>query len=293
MDDPSESTGVLSWPQKRTLGVIYDAFRADGDWPTFQFLSSRVWGELELEARDLYYQLSERDLVRPRATHSRDYQLRDDTQVATSLQGLMYLDYAAEDLGRFVSVVRYIAERAAKFQASTSSEVDRLEVTSEEVRLELGLQHGDSALGRVGSLIRDEAWTLRTTFSGLNSGAWSLQIEPEKARRYRDIHTVIEFLDRRDPQHQLQPPLPASPTTLGSTQTVPTTDNKKVMVVHGRDKARHDLFNLLRALGLEPIEWEAAVAATGTTKPYNGQAVDAAFATAQAAVILLAPEEPV
>jgi hypothetical protein len=47
-----------------------------------------------------------------------------------------------------------------------------------------------------------------------------------------------------------------------------------------REHARDDLFNLLRALGLEPIEWSAAVKSTGTTKPYNGQAVEAAFDTA-------------
>ena len=292
MDDRDESAGALSWPQTRALSVIYEAFRADCDWPTFQHLSSCVWGELEVEARDLYYQLSERDLVRPRATPDRDYQLRDDTQVAVSLRGLMYLSDAAEDLAHFVAVVRYIAERAAKFRPSTSTEVDRLEVTGEEVRLELGLQHEDSALARVGILIREEAWTFRTTFSRLNSGAWSLHIEPEKARQYRDIHTVIEFLDHRDPKQQ-EPSWPASPVSLGSTHAVPTTDNKKVMVVHGRDKARNDLFNFLRALGLDPIEWSTAVKSTGTTKPYTGQAVEAAFDMAQAAVILLVEEEQV
>jgi hypothetical protein len=65
------------------------------------------------------------------------------------------------------------------------------------------------------------------------------------------------------------------------------------MVVHGRDKARDDLFSLLRALHLDPIEWSTAVKTTGTTKPYTGQAVEAAFATAQAAIILLVPEEQV
>jgi predicted nucleotide-binding protein len=71
-------------------------------------------------------------------------------------------------------------------------------------------------------------------------------------------------------------------------------DPTRVMVVHGRDlRARNDLFELLRALGLKPIGWNEAVIATGTATPYNGEAVDAAFRTAQAAVVLFTPDERV
>lgn len=71
-------------------------------------------------------------------------------------------------------------------------------------------------------------------------------------------------------------------------------DPRWVMVVHGRDlAARDDLFNLLRALGLKPIEWDEAVRATETGTPYTGEAVDAAFRIAQAAVVLCTPDEQV
>lgn len=67
-----------------------------------------------------------------------------------------------------------------------------------------------------------------------------------------------------------------------------------VMVVHGRDlAARDDLFNLLRALRLRPIEWDEAIRATETGAPYTGDAVDAAFRIAQAAVVLCTPDEQV
>lgn len=169
-----------------------------------------------------------------------------------------------------------------------------LPITSEEIRLHLGLEPGDRALLRVGVLVSREAWQLWTSFAGPDSDGWSFQVNLERARRYRDIHTVIEFLAISYPEGQQRPSsLPASPTSLGSTHALTTTNDKKVMVVHGRDKARDDLFNLLRALGLEPIEWAEAVRSTGTTKPSTGQAVEAAFATAQAAVILLVPEEQV
>ncbi len=290
--DP-ESEAVIG-PQYQTLELIYETFSLTGQQPTFQYVSGRVWEDLQVDPRDLYLDLAERGLVSPAMTRSHQFQLREDTVVGVSLQGMMHLQPAAEDLGRFVSVVRYVADRAGRFRPPSATELARLSITSEQIRLHLELEPGDRALLRIGVLIRQEAWQLWTSFAGPDSDGWSFEVNLERARRYRDIHTVIEFLAISYPEGQEQPPsLPASPTSLGSTRAVPTVDNKKVMVVHGRDKARDDLFNLLRALGLEPIEWSAAVKSTGTTKPYTGQAVEAAFATAQAAVVLLVPEEQV
>jgi predicted nucleotide-binding protein len=65
-----------------------------------------------------------------------------------------------------------------------------------------------------------------------------------------------------------------------------------VMVVHGRDdNARKALFGFLRAIGLKPIEWSQAVMQTGQGTPYIGDVLDAAFSKAQAAVILLTPDD--
>ena len=281
-------------PQRQMLELIYETFSLTGQWPTFQYVSGRVWDESQTEPRDLYLDLAERGLVNPMMARSHHFQLRENTVVGASLQGLMHLREASEDLGRFVSVVRYVAERAGRFRPPSATELARLSVTSEEIRLHLKLEPGDRALLRLGALISQEAWQLFTSFAGPDSDGWSFEVNIERARRYRDIHTVIDFLAISYPEgKQQEPSLSASPTSLGSTSVLPTINNRNVMVVHGRDKARDDLFSLLRALGLEPIEWSAAVKATGTTKPYTGQAVEAAFAAAQAAVILLVPEEQV
>ena len=71
-------------------------------------------------------------------------------------------------------------------------------------------------------------------------------------------------------------------------------DPKKVFVVHGRDKAvRRSMFAFLRALDLEPLEWSQAVGSTGKGAPYIGEVLDAAFASAQAVLVLLTPEDEV
>lgn len=71
-----------------------------------------------------------------------------------------------------------------------------------------------------------------------------------------------------------------------------STDARIVFVVHGRNETlRAAMFDFLRSLGLKPLEWDQAVALTGEGSPYVGQVLDAAFAQAQAVVVLFTPDE--
>jgi predicted nucleotide-binding protein len=90
---------------------------------------------------------------------------------------------------------------------------------------------------------------------------------------------------------------------LGTPASIPTTssapspqhdssDRRRVFVVHGRNEnIRHAMFSFLRAIGLDPIEWEEAIAMTKEGAPYTGQAIDAAFSKAHAAVILITGDD--
>ena len=69
-------------------------------------------------------------------------------------------------------------------------------------------------------------------------------------------------------------------------------DPRQVFVIHGRNElARSALFSFLRALDLDPIEWSEAIRMTGKGTPYIGQVLDAAFAAAQAVVVLQTPDD--
>jgi hypothetical protein len=73
-----------------------------------------------------------------------------------------------------------------------------------------------------------------------------------------------------------------------------TPDERVVAVAYGRDdEAREAMFAFLRALGLNPLEWEAAIAETGSAMPYSGDAVERAFARAQAVICLFTPDDEV
>jgi hypothetical protein len=69
-------------------------------------------------------------------------------------------------------------------------------------------------------------------------------------------------------------------------------DPRKVFVVHGRNEsARKGLFDFLRSIGLDPIEWSEAIRLTRKGSPYIGQVLDAAFGAAQAVVVLQTPDD--
>jgi len=64
------------------------------------------------------------------------------------------------------------------------------------------------------------------------------------------------------------------------------------MVVHGRDlRLRDSMFEFLRSLDLDPLEWAELVSLTGAAAPYVGDVLDAGFAAAQAVVVLLTPDD--
>jgi predicted nucleotide-binding protein len=69
-------------------------------------------------------------------------------------------------------------------------------------------------------------------------------------------------------------------------------DPRKVVVVHGRDKKVRDaLYQFLRSIGLDPIEWGQAMKATGKAQPSIPETVDAAFREGAAVVVLLTPDD--
>lgn len=65
-----------------------------------------------------------------------------------------------------------------------------------------------------------------------------------------------------------------------------------VWVVHGRNVvAANELRRFLRALGLQPLEWNQAVARTRQGSPYVGSVLERAFREAAAIVVLLTPDD--
>lgn len=69
-------------------------------------------------------------------------------------------------------------------------------------------------------------------------------------------------------------------------------DPKKIFVVHGRNEiARRAMFDFLRSLGLDPIEWNQALEYTGKASPFIGEVLDIVFEVAQAVIVLMTGDD--
>lgn len=69
-------------------------------------------------------------------------------------------------------------------------------------------------------------------------------------------------------------------------------ENKKVFVVTGRnEKLRLSIFNILRALKLEPMEWMEVIQASGQPSSYLNDAIKTSIDNASAIVVIMAPED--
>jgi predicted nucleotide-binding protein len=76
-------------------------------------------------------------------------------------------------------------------------------------------------------------------------------------------------------------------------KAIKKTRDNSIFVVHGRDiQLRDEMYSFLRALGLNPIEWDHAIkTATGGANPIVGEVIDNAMQKAQGIMVLLSPDE--
>ncbi len=99
----------------------------------------------------------------------------------------------------------------------------------------------------------------------------------------------INAPDPSGPKSSMNVPVPVSSP---AASTSPYRDASKVFVVHGRNAAaRNAIFELLRAVGLNPLEWDEIVRETGHGSPYIGEVLKKGFEIAQATVVLMTPDD--
>jgi predicted nucleotide-binding protein len=74
--------------------------------------------------------------------------------------------------------------------------------------------------------------------------------------------------------------------------SIATAKDRDVLVIYGRDEAvRRSIFQLLRALGLNPLEWGELVKLTGKASPHVWEVLDVAFTQTQIVIVVFTPDE--
>ena len=113
---------------------------------------------------------------------------------------------------------------------------------------------------------------------------------------YRDTYVSLRMMNRgKDVTNDLMRDATLSMSSESKVRQVrsqPGQDTNVVFVVHGRnEQARRAMFDFLRAIGLQPLEWSQAIKATGQPDPYIGEILDAAFSLAHAVIVLMTPDD--
>jgi predicted nucleotide-binding protein len=106
------------------------------------------------------------------------------------------------------------------------------------------------------------------------------------------IRSAGGFTGHRAPSPSHDAPVVSRPRLPGP--SVKKEPSNSVFVVHGRnEQVRRDLFEFLRNLGLNPIEWNAGKQLTRKASPHNAEVIAAIIKKAAGAVVLFCPEEEV
>jgi predicted nucleotide-binding protein len=181
---------------------------------------------------------------------------------------------------------RLLRSRQARLRAGEArltlldADLARLEQTVTLAQRNLLAQPGCGPSEAAGVFAADQSLARYLT-GQVSSDRGYLQIELSRAKSMRELAT--EALGQPGE-------LTAEPTAARTEPDIA----KRVFVVYGRDGAlARSFFDLLYAVGLQPLEWERLVKPTGTTTPYLGDVVRTAPHLAQANLVLLSPDDVV
>lgn len=125
---------------------------------------------------------------------------------------------------------------------------------------------------------------------GINIHKYSTSEERNQLRSAATLDAKASGRNDTGSDHNLAP-RPRSSGKQAAVTKHRVKDNS-VFVVHGRNEAlRKSLFDFLRALGLNPREWNQALLMAKGANPFTLEVIDAAMAKVQAVVVLFSPDD--
>ena len=195
--------------QRRLLNVIWQAFRREGNWPSY-FGVDQVLDREGLKVRPLVESMPSGLMLPDIQAMSQQWFPRANDELRVQIAGLPYCDDTEADLQLVTRAVRYLADREREYVLPSLSSPEPLLVSSNELRTDLDLTEEDAE--RVYALLTTFEWRVLDGGGG-NPQQWSYQIDVEEVRRYRDVRTPSEYLAARReadrPQLAELPPLPS------------------------------------------------------------------------------------
>ena len=185
---------------------------------------------------------------------------------------------------------------------SLDADLARLELTVSVAQRNLLNQPGCEAADGRGLFTADQSLADQLTRQvSTDRGYLAIELNQAKRAAARAIEELRQMLVN-DAASATAPAATDAPAVLAAADA-PSADKdpassphpdaaRRVFVVYGRDEAlTRSFFDLLHGVGLEPLEWETIVRPLGRATPYLGEAVLNAPKLAQAALVLLSPDD--
>jgi predicted nucleotide-binding protein len=302
---------------RQVLQAIWDHACETGKWPTFAQLDHRWDANHDSDVLDVMRQLP------PGFTYGDNFRTepQGSTVIGLTVAGAHCCHGAGEALSAFIDFIRVATRIQRGWQPPPDDPEAQPVITDQDyARHAGGLLSAEPQYLLLLLLIHSET-SLWIGLSGPDSeGHWQATLH-RNIRTFRNVTSLDEYWALR--HKSWDPPTPdptgeesRTPTAEGLARDVtrefisgppgsgPGTDASKVttyaanrkaiMVIYGHDtEAKDALFDWLRAIGLQPREWNQLVTGTGAASPYIGQVLDHAFQQAQAVIALFTPDERV
>lgn len=188
----TEPEPALSDDQRRVLQTIYGKFRELGRWPAFSEID-RLLRRAGLDPLEILRTMPEALLwgYRP----GRPQPMPQD-KIGIRVQGIVLCDGGAEDVNRFLRLLRWFAEKELNFDTPADNPDAAPQVTSAEIGAYLQLPDGDDgALDRLYEILNTEHWGQRSSGRG-QDGSWMVAIGRDVSR-FTKVETVDDYLAAR------------------------------------------------------------------------------------------------
>ena len=285
---------ALPWDDGRALRRFVLAFSADDD--ANRLASAWAWsrGDTEIPplARYLLHAAKLRYLYRvwqrDATAHEFAAEVRAEVARLRAVPPERLGDAAlAEGLSRRATEARFMSADLRELREAVEIAADNM-----------GLVVSGPALLTPEGPLADDRDLARSFLARLDDEVFYLGVAADRAAGATDLlsrHTRLESVSPATRREPASPPASTPAQGPGTAEPAGADDiTRNVFVVHGRDEeASGALFGFLEALGLRPLGWETLVAATGSASPYLRDVIVQGIAMAQAAVVLMTPDDVV
>ena len=179
---------MLNEQQRLYLQTIFDYFNEHGTWPTYSYVERTLHqSHPHLDIDEIVKSLPP-GLSKAFNAYMFDVPGYANEDTFLTIPAIYVCQGSEEVLKDFVRVIRFCVERY------NSSEKEKRQVTSNDLITLLDMP--ELSTRKIGLLLQVETWIF-SSFSTGGEESWQCTLSRE-IRRYRDVKTIEEYLEKRD-----------------------------------------------------------------------------------------------